>query len=182
MSEEINDLYERIKQEANGLEALLEKLPGLSGYLERQRRREADQLLRQTIVGRLDEVRRQLGAVYQDLSRDIMKGIAYAESLGRADTNLKGLISKIEAAPVGYAPFFAAVKVDTAVLTQLYDFDEAMLSHVTQLAADVAALAKAVRDDGDVDGTIQMLVSNLREANGVFSRRQELLLGVESEV
>lgn len=179
MSKKIDDLYKQIKRNANGIEAFLAKLPGLRGYMERQTRRDADQLLRETIVGRLQETRKRLAAVSQDLARNITQAIAYAESLGRADTKLTGLIGKIEAAPQGYAGFFAAAKVDSAVLARLYTFDEAMLDHITQLDADVAALAKAVRDDGDIQMAIGVLTSSLQTANEAFAQRRELLTGID---
>ena len=74
-------------------------------------RREADQLLRETLSDRLEESRLQLSSVHQELSGDIVKAIDFAESLGRADTRLMGLIGKIKDAPQGYAGFFDAVKI-----------------------------------------------------------------------
>ena len=45
----------------------------------------------------------ELSAVHQELGRDIIKAIDFAEALGRADTRLMGLIGKIKDAPQGYA-------------------------------------------------------------------------------
>lgn len=177
MKDQISDLYEKIKGEGGGLSNLLSKIPGIDGYMERGRRREADQLLRNTIADRLEEVRLQLGNVHTELSRDIIKAMDFAEPLGRTDTKLMGLIGKIHDAPQGYAGFFDAVKVKEDDLARLYAFDESMLNHVDQIAADTAALEKACLDDGDINGALRTLDNNLREANEVFNSRNEVLSG-----
>ena len=109
----VPDMYDKIEEESTSLGDLASKIPGFSGYLERGRRREADQVLRQTISSRLEESRLQLANIQQELSRDMVKAIDFAEPLGRADTRLMGLIGKIRDAPQGYAGFFDAVKVGT---------------------------------------------------------------------
>lgn len=175
----LSDMYDKIEGESSALGDLASKVPGFQGYIERSRRREADQLLRQTIAARLDEVRIQLSAVQQELSRDIVKAIEYAETIGRADTKLVGLIGKIRDAPQGYAGFFDAVKVREEDLARIYDFDERMLVQVDEIAADVDALEKATREDGDIDVQVKELDDTLRQANSVFNERQEVISDVE---
>lgn len=172
------DMYEKIESESSGLGNLLAKIPGFGGYIERSRRREADQVLRQTIASRLEQSRVQLSSVVQELSRDIIKAIEYAEPIGRADTKLVGLIGKIRDAPQGYAGFFNAVKIREEELARLYEFDESMLTHAEQIDIVVNALEEAVRDDGEIGANVRELDDTLRMALDAFSVRQELLSGV----
>ncbi|MEZ4518327.1 MAG: hypothetical protein R3C44_16400 [Chloroflexota bacterium] len=172
---DVLDFYTTITGDSTGLGKLLEKVPGLSGYMERGRRRDADQLLRDTITARLNDVRLELGTVSHDLARDMAQAVEYAEDLGRADTQLMGLLSKIKDAPQGYAGFFDAIKVKEEDLARLYQFDELMLNYTDQISADVSALKKAVADEGDIRGTIRDLNNDLREANQTFNSRQEVL-------
>lgn len=178
MKEEVSNLYDKITGESTGLGNLLSKIPGLDGYMERGRRRQADQLLRQTVVAHLEGARLQLGNVHQELSRDIIKAMDHAEPLGRADTRLMGLIGKINDAPQGYAGFFDAIKVKEEDLARLYAFDEGMLNHADQILATVAALEKAVQDNGDINGNLRALDAALQEANNVFNSRNQVLLGL----
>lgn len=171
----IQDFYTTIVGDSTGLGNLLAKLPGLSGYMERGRRREADQLLRSTIAARLEIVRLELSNVQHQLLGDIASGVEYAEDLDRADNLLMGLASKLRDAPQGYAGFFDAVKVKEEDLARLYHFDELMLNHTDQISADVAALNKAVSDGGDIRAALRDLNNDLREANQVFNSRQEVL-------
>jgi len=174
----VPDMYDKIEEESTGLGDLLGKIPGFGGYMERSRRREADQLLRETLSARLEESRLQLSSVHQELSRNIIKAIDFAESLGRADTRLMGLIGKIKDAPQGYAGFFDAVKIKEDDLAGLYAFDESMLAYSDQISADVSALEKAAANDDDIGGAIRLLDTTLREANSAFAERQEILSGI----
>lgn len=178
MKGQVPDMYDKIQGESTGLGKLLEKIPGLSGYMEKGRRREADQMLRNTISARLEQSRVQLGSVQADLSRDIIKAMDHAEPLGRVDTGLRGLIGKIKDAPQGYAGFFDAVKVKEDDLARIYSFDEGLLNAADQIQADIDALAKAVRDDGDIGGAIRVLDGNVREANSTWANRDDVILGV----
>jgi hypothetical protein len=174
----VPDMYDKIDSESTGLGKLLGKIPGFNGYIEKGRRREADQILRETIASRLEESRLKLAGVHQELSRDIIKAIDYAEPLGRADTRLMGLIGKIKDAPEGYAGFFDAVKVKEEELAQIYAFDEAMLTFSEEIDADVDAIEKSVLDEGDIDFAIRELDNTLRDANVTYNSRQEVLSGV----
>ncbi len=178
MKEQISDLFNKIQGESTGLGNLLSKIPGLDGYMERSRRREADQLLRKTIADRLESTRLQFGSISEELSRDIIKAIDHAEPMGRVDTRLMGLIGKVKDAPQGYAGFFDAIKVKEEDLARIYAFDETMLNHADQIAASTAVLEKAVMDDGDIAGAIRALDSEVKEANTTFDGRDEVIKGI----
>ncbi len=178
MKSQVSDLFGKIQGESTGLGKLLEKIPGLDGYLEKGRRREADQILRDTISARLEQARMDLGNAQAELGRDIVKAMDHAETLGRADTGLRGLAGKVKDAPQGYAGFFDAVKVKEDDLARIYAFDENMLNFADQIQADVNALAKAVRDNGDIGGAVSVLNSNIQEANNTWGQRDEVILGI----
>ena len=172
-------LYDTIESESTGLGKILSKIPGLSGMMEKSRRREADDMLRNYVVNQLQEARLQLGNVQAELGSDILRAMEYAEALGRVDTRLMGLIGKIDDAPVGYAGLFDAVKIKEEELAQIYDFDAAMLDHADLITASVAALNKAVRDDGDVKSAVRDLDGAVTTANTAFAARQDLLSGIK---
>lgn len=174
----VPDMYEKIEDESTILGRLADKIPGFSGYMERSRRRQADQILRDTAADRLEETRLKLANVHQELSRDITKAIDYAEPLGRADSRLMGLIGKVRDAPQGYASFFGAVKVGKEELARLYSFDETMIRFAEEIDADVDALQQAVSDDGAIGERIRDLDASIQDASRAFSRRQELLNGL----
>lgn len=160
---------------------LLRKVPGLSSYIDKNNRREADQLLRDTVVDRLTQSRLQLSNVHVALSKDIVKAIDHAEPLGRADTRLAGLIGKIEAAPAGYAGWLATHQIGEAELDEIYAFDEQLFDQADLIATGVAALEKAVKHDTDVAMALTELDTIVQNAQTAFAARTELLSGFKSE-
>ena len=174
----IPDMFSKIQDESTFLGKLASKIPGFSGYMEKSRRREADEILRRTLSDRLEATRLELATVYEELSRDIILAIDHAEPLGRIDNRLMGLIGKLHDAPQGYAGFFDAVKVNEDELAHVYEFDNNMMSFADQIATGGAAVQKAVNDGGNVKQTIRELDKTVQEANNAFGSRQEILTGV----
>jgi len=179
LKNDVGDLYSQIAgEESTALGDLLAKIPGLSGYMERGRRREADSILRDTIVGRLEQVRLQLSDVHHALSRDIVLAMDYAEELGRAETRLMSLMGKIKDAPVGYAGYFDAIKVKEEDLARIYAFDNEMLVHVDQIMADVDTLQSAVNRGAQIEAAIAQLNKDVALANDAFTGRTEVMRGI----
>lgn len=174
-------LTDKIEANENGFTRLLRKVPGLGSYIDKNNRRGADQLLRDTIAKRLAESRLQLSNVHVALSKDIVKAMDYAEPLGRADTRLAGLIGKIEAAPSGYAGWLDAIKIAEPELDQIYAFDAQFLEHADDVAIGVAALEKAVSLDGDIATAIGDLDGTIQRVQTAFNDRNELLSGFSAE-
>jgi hypothetical protein len=180
MKENVSDLYDQITGEENGLQSLLQKIPGLGGYMEKGKRRKADQILRETLAARLEQLRLKLSGISQELSRDIILAVDYAEPIGRADNLLMGLIGKIKDAPVGYAGFFDANKVKEDDLARIYAFDESMYNHTDEIASSISATEKAVQGNGDLNSAIRNLTQDLLQANQDFAARDEVIQGVQS--
>lgn len=171
------DMYQKIEDESTWLGRLARKIPGFSGYMERSRRREADQILRDTVSNQLEQTRLTLSNVHQELSRDIVMAMDHAEPLGRADSRLMGLIGKIKDAPQGYAGFFDAVKVKEDDLARLYEFDAKMMDYADAVAANVDALQATISGEGAISEQIRALDASIQDANNAFSARQDILSG-----
>ena len=174
----IDNINTKAQEEKNFLERVLDKVPGFSGYRAKEDRREADRMLRNTIVGRLDEIRLQLGSVHQELSRDIVKAMDHAEPLGEVDTRLTGLISKIRNAEEGYTGFFDTIKIDEEDLARVYHFDSGMMDHVDEIATAINELETVCVDGGDIAGSIRNANKAVKDANSTFASRDEVLKGL----
>ena len=175
-----NSPTEKIKDDRNAFERLLAKIPGLGSYMDNNDRREADQLLRNTLANRLEQSRLTLAGVHQTLSSDIIKAIDYAEPLGRANTQLTGLIGKMRAAPTGYSGWLDAHKIGAEELEKIYAFDDSFLDHADLIDATVNTLNKAVNNDGDITAGIVDLSTAVTNASRAFDERNELLSGFGS--
>lgn len=170
----MDDLRETVAEHLGGLEKLIAKIPGYSGYKAKETRREADKLLRTEVAGRFDEQRRRLSEQQVEL---ISRGqIEFLDDVDRAVTKLSGLVDRIRTASYGYGGLFDAVKVKEEQLDALYEFDNAMLEYATTVTARVDDLEAAIEAEEEVKAAIRAVVNAAEEARMTFSHRQEAIL------
>ena len=166
------DLFSKLTESRNLLEKLASKIPGFSGYMEREGRREADRLLRDTIANRYDEQLRRLSNIQMQLLTG--GGIEYVDDVQVAATRLQTFIDQVRTAAYGYGGLFGAIKINEAELIKLYNFDYALLENVDKLAAAVDNVETSVGSDG-LPAAIRNLQALTEECNLTFERRKEVL-------
>jgi hypothetical protein len=124
------DTLDRARAARTPLERLGARIPGFRGYLERELRREVDQLLRAEVAGRIDAARLRLAGYTRSLRLSATGRIASASSL---DKRLDGLANAIRHAGSGYSGLFDATKIRVAELDALYSSDLALVEVADQL-------------------------------------------------
>jgi hypothetical protein len=170
--EDMSDLFERIKSEQNPLEKIVSKIPGFDGYMERQHRRSADKILRETIADRFEEQWQRISALQEDL---VSQGeLSYVDDLEKAALKLRTFIDRIRRASYGYAGFFDAIKVNQEELTRIYQYDAAMLEMVDEIGRAIDNVETSIGTDG-LPAAIRNLVSRARESVELFNRRKEVI-------
>jgi hypothetical protein len=131
----------------NWIERLSSKIPGYSGYVERERRRDVDKLHREHLADRL----RRLKSPLNDVIRDLTSGGRMVE-VGPVDAAIKKLDqleNRVRFASYGYAGFFDVIKVEQQQLDAIYKFDLALVERVDQVEAKVTQLkTRAGTPDG----------------------------------
>ena len=169
------DSYGKVQESQSGLEKILAKIPGWGGYQERQNRRKADQLLRQTLAEKLAIQRRNLDTAQKDL---INHGkIDLIDDVGSAVTQLQTFIDRVRTATYGYSGMFDAVKVNEDELEQMYNFDAALFEYEDRLAAATDRLREAISIGEGIVETIRIIQDICREANATFDQRDHTLTG-----
>lgn len=173
----MGDVYEKVKDSRNLFQKLGSKIPGWKGYQERQERRKADQLMRQTLAEKLAGQRKRLDVAQKDL---IQAGkIEFVDDIGSAVTQLQTFADRVRLATYGYAGLFDAVKVNQEELEQLYAFDMALFEYVDRLDAANDRLREAISVGDDVSGVIRIIQDICREANSTFDEREHALVGAQ---
>ncbi len=167
-------LLDQIKGEMSSLEEkLAESVPGYKGYKQKEMRREADKLLRDTLVSRLRAVKRQLDTLQQDL---ISAGkFDLLDEVGSTITQLQTFIDRVRTASYGYGGLFDAVRVKEDDLDRLYQFDTQLLDYASRLEEAVNRAKAEV--EGDVKPLILLIRDIAREANVTFDEREEIIKG-----
>ncbi len=168
------DTYSKVQDSRTGLEKLLDVIPGWGGYQERQNRRKADQLLRQTLAEKLAAQRRNLDVAQKEL---INHGkVDLVDDIGSAVTQLQTFTDRVRTASYGYSGLFDAVRINQAELEQMYNFDAALFEYVDRLDAATGRLREAISIGEGLNETIRIIQDICREANDTFDQREHLIL------
>ena len=166
----IEQLFEKVQSDMDPFKKIASKIPGFSGYIERQSRRDADKLLRDTIADRFDEQWARISALQRQF---ISEGeIAYVDDLEAAAIKLRQFIDRVRRAPRGYSGMFSAVKINEEELAQLYVYDAAMLEMVDEVSRAIDNVEASVGSDG-LPAALRNLTDMARQCVEVYNRRSE---------
>ncbi len=166
-------LLDQIKGDMSSVETFLsEKIPGYSGYKQKEMRREADKMLRETIAGRMRTVKTQLDNLQQEL---ISSGkLDLLDETGSAATQMQTFIDRVRTASYGYSGLFSATRVKEDDLDRLYEFDATLLDYADRIEAAIAHARENIEGEG-VRSSILMIRDIAREANATFDQRREFI-------
>jgi hypothetical protein len=168
----MSDLFGKITSEQNFFEKIVTKIPGFSGYMEKENRRAADKLLRQEVARRYEEQWARISQIQSDL---VTAGkIDLLDNLEGAALKLRTFIDQMKTASYGYSGFFDAVKVKEDDLAKLYEYDNALLDNVSKVASAIDNV-QASLDTDDLPTAIRNLTTVAAECNFTFDHRQEVL-------
>lgn len=159
------------KERMGAIERLLKGLPGISGYVDKELRRDADKRLRETIAGELEVSKQALFTVQQRLLEG--KGLMWLDNIDRAVQKLQILIDRIRTASYGYAGLFDPVRIREEELNALYRFDAALAERAVDVRLAVQSVAAAVETEGDVAAAARKLTDLLDELNTLYNKRHE---------
>lgn len=171
-----DQLFGKISSEMDPFKQILSKIPGFSGYMERQNRRDSDKLLRETVAGRYEEQWQRISALQRDF---ISQGeIAYVDDLEAAAIKLRAFIDRVRRATRGYSGLFDAVKINETELAQLYQYDATLLNQVDEISRAIDNVEASVGSDG-LSAAIRHLSTVAQQSVQAFDRREEVILGTE---
>ncbi len=169
------DVLGKVKDSRNIIEKLGSIIPGWKGYQERQERRKADQLLRQTLAEKLADQRKRLDVAIQELIANSRYDLV--DNVGSAVTQLQTFIDRVRFASYGYSGLFDAVKINQTELEQMYNFDMALFQYVDRLEAANDRLRETIPSGQSLIETVRIIQDICREANSTFDEREHIILG-----
>lgn len=168
----MSDLFEQVTSDQDPFKALASKIPGFGGYIERQNRRAADKLLRETVARRFEELYSRASALQADL---VSKGmIAFVDDMEKAVIKIRTFIDKISRAAYGASGLFDAVKINEEELAKLYAFDNAFFDIADQTSRALDTVEASLGDEAALPAAISNLTTLAREAVKTFERRREV--------
>ena len=168
-----DNFVEFAKGQMGAVERLLKGLPGISGYIDKDMRRDADKRVREAIAASLAQSQAALTGVQNALLKG--GGLAMMDEVNDVAVNLQTLTDRIKTASYGYAGLFDPVRIKEQQLDALVRFDRAMAQEVGAINTSIAALAQAVKERTDVASAIDQLGAKVQELNVLFSKRGEAI-------
>lgn len=148
-------------------------IAGFLGYYDRERRRDADKLLRESIVQRYEEQWSRISEIQRQL---VAEGqLDLLDDLEAAAVKLRGFIDRVKGAAYGYSGFFDAVRVKEEELQKIYDFDLALLEGVGMVVGAIDNVAATIGTE-EQQAAIHHLVTVSQETVDTYNRRDELMI------
>jgi hypothetical protein len=169
----MSDILGRIREEQDVFGKLLGKVPGFNGYFDREQRRMADKMLRETVAARYEEQWRRISALQRELISQ--GGLAFVDDLEGASIKLRQFIDRVRSASYGYSGFFDAVKIRSEELDKLYQYDLWMLSLVDEIGRAIDNVEASFGTDG-LPAAIRHLVRLSQESVEAYNKRSETIL------
>ncbi len=172
MSDLKDQLFGKVSSDIDAFKKILNYIPGFKGYIERQKRRDADKLLRDTIANRIEEKWARVSTLQRDF---ISRGeIALVDDLEAAAIKLRTFADRIRRAPRGYSSLFEAVKINEEELAQLYQYDATMLELSDSVGRAIDNIEASIGTDG-LAAAIRNLVNVTQQCIDVYDRRDEVV-------
>ena len=171
----MSDFFGRVTGDQDPIKKLASYIPGFSGYIERENRRAADKLMRDTVARRFEELYKRLSALQADLISQ--GGIEYINDLEKAALQIRTFTDKTRNATYGYSGFFDAVKINEAELAKIYTFDAAFFDLAEQIKNAMDTVEATLGAAEGLPAAIRNLVTLARQTATTYEQRYEIFNG-----
>jgi hypothetical protein len=171
----MEEFFQKVTSQMDPFKSLASHIPGFKGYVERQNRRDADKLLRDTVARRFDEQWKRASQLQVEMVNQGM--IAYVDDMERAALQLRTFIDKLSTAPRGYSGLFDAVKINEKELEAIYQYDSAFFDLAEQVGRALDNVEASLADEAALPAAIRNVTSIARMAVETYNRRSEVVVG-----
>jgi hypothetical protein len=171
----MEEFFQKVASQQDPFKKLASYIPGFSGYVERQNRRDADKILRDTVARRFEEQWKRASQIQTDMVSNGM--IAYVDDVEKAAVNLRTFMDKISTAPRGYSGLFSAVKINEKELEAIYQFDAAFFDLAEQVGRALDNVEASLGDEAALPAAIRHVTSLARLAVETYNKRSEAVTG-----
>jgi hypothetical protein len=173
----MEDFFQKVTSQQDPFKKLASFIPGFKGYIERQNRRDADKVLRDTVARRFEDQWRRASQLQSDM---VSNGqIAFVDDIEKAAIKLRTFIDKISTAPRGYSGMFDAVKINEKELESIYQFDAAFFDLAEQVGRGLDNVEASLGDPAALPAAIRNVTTLARQAVETYNRRSEAVTGTK---
>jgi hypothetical protein len=173
----MSDFFGRVTGDQDPFKKLASYIPGFKGYIERENRRAADKILRDTVARRFEEQYKRLSALQSDI---ISQGnIEFIDDLEKAALLIRTFTDKIRNATYGYSGLLDAVKINEEELSKIYNYDAAFFDTADQIKNALDTVEASIGSVEGLPAAIRNLVGLARQALNTYEQRYEIFNGAQ---
>lgn len=154
------------------LQQLASIIPGYSGYLDKDRRRDIDKLHREHLAQELEKLKTPLTNLIRDLSET--GRITEIKPIERLNSKLDKIANRIRYASYGYSGFFDVVKVQELELDKLYQFDLSLTEDTEAIKSQIGTISES-SDASSLKTAAKTLEQALDSLDAHFSERHKAI-------
>ena len=174
----MSDILDKINQDQDVFQKLGSKIPGISGYIERQNYRAADKLLRETIADHFEALYKRVSALQTDLLSQ--GGLEYIDDVEKAALKLRTFTDKIRRATYGYAGVFDPTKINETELAQVYRYDALFFDLEDEVSRAIDNVEASMGTDG-LPAAIRNLIAKAQDCLDAYNKRDEVMQQIAPE-
>jgi hypothetical protein len=175
MTDEKDQIFGKVTEDMDFFKKIMNKVPGFNGYIERQKRRDSDKLIREYLFDQFRELEARVSRTQRDF---ISQGeIQYVDDLEATAIKLRTFADRIKTASRGYSGLFDAVNVNEEELAQIYEYDASMLDLVDEVNHAIDNVESSVGTDG-LPAAIRHLETKAEKTVQAFNDRENVILGL----
>lgn len=155
------------------IDKILDRIPGYGGYRDKERRRDSDRAIRDSLAleyGQLADRLNRLARTLADERQILAVGV-----VDKPHKQLQSFIDRVRTASYGYAPLFSAAPVDADALDQLAAFDRALADQQSVLAPQIADLESADPKSPEFKQLASAIQDTIQGLDDRFDKRGEVL-------
>jgi hypothetical protein len=170
-----DQIFDKVSSDMDPIKKILKIIPGFGGYIERQKRRDSDKLLREAVADRFEQQWQRVSSLQRDF---IGQGdISYVDDLESAAIKLRTFADRVRRASRGYSGLFDAVKINEKELEQLYQYDAKMLELAEEVGRAVDNVEASMGGDG-LPAALRNLKTVTQQCIEAFDHREEVITGI----
>jgi hypothetical protein len=170
-----DQILQKVSGDIDPVKRIALKVPGFDGFIKRSEYRDADKLLRETLVKEAEAQNQRISQLQRDF---ISQGeIANVDDLEASSVKLRTFTDRVKFATRGYAGVFDPVKKNEPELAAVYQYDAAMLDQLDNVTRAVDNVEASVGSDG-LPAALRNLRSVAQEMIDTFEKREDVLKGI----
>jgi hypothetical protein len=148
-------------------------VPGYGGYRDKERRRDSDRAIRDTLAMEYGQLAERLGRVAARLAEE--RKILLIGVVDKPHKRLVSFIDRVRTASYGYAPLFARDDVGEAALNQVAQFDLALADEQDTLAEQITRLEGADPDTPEFKQVASEIGKTVDGLHTRFDKRHDVI-------